>query len=392
MRTILHQSISNATAYVRHETNKKIGDDTTVIFGLDGRSEDNISDAIKCGFRTFDAANSYPGCIDNLSTAINKAITATKDSDKPIRREDFEIIYKVDLEDSKLEEHLTTVAQKLNGKIDHVLIHNASNSSPKCWDMLKELKAEGMLIHIGAGNVNHENIGRYIEGGADSFEIRASSLLLEPNSDELNEKLKQVSDKPVFIYGLHSTLKNILKDEPTPQHYSALLYIIENRSNLQHIHPIMSSRHADRSVENFKMGEIDQYSGPVQEAYKALKTALETPKETRTVVAMSDDSKSAVGKLIEAKDWAASNPYQDLEPMGNEIPAFDHEAAKFYRSEEIKKYSTEELDKVISVEKGCEKTLGELLTALLTEDTNCKRVAAYEALTLAVCTPATTNT
>ncbi|MFF2519446.1 hypothetical protein [Streptomyces sp. NPDC058086] len=56
-----------------------------LVFGLDGRTSEDIADAVRLGYRRFDAAESY-GTTDALANAVSG-----------LERGDYEVLYKFDL-------------------------------------------------------------------------------------------------------------------------------------------------------------------------------------------------------------------------------------------------------------------------------------------------------
>jgi diketogulonate reductase-like aldo/keto reductase len=147
-----------------------------VVFGLDGRNVDQICSAIDAGYTVFDCADSYGDNINHLAEAMKKT---------GIKRENIEVVYKIDQTNPEdLATHINEVAAKLNGKyLDHVLIHNVENNerNKNYMEQLSQLKAEGIIKHIGLGNINGEIPDDWLKK-SDSFEFDAQRILNNADS------------------------------------------------------------------------------------------------------------------------------------------------------------------------------------------------------------------
>lgn len=122
-----------------------------IVFGLDGRTEQDVRSAVEMGYRKFDTAEAYGDTTDYLAGAI-------KASGRP--RADFDVLYKFDVgrneKPAELRDRLVGVADAFGGKLDAALIHNLSEDRehiPGAWAVLQTLKKQGVIGKAGVGNV-----------------------------------------------------------------------------------------------------------------------------------------------------------------------------------------------------------------------------------------------
>lgn len=127
-----------------------------VVFGLDGRSENDVMAAVRLGYRRFDAAESY-GTTEALAAAVRAA---------RLPRRDYEVLYKFDLRQgessAQLTARLTETADAFDGRLDAAVIHNLGDNPARvqeAWNVLHGLKRAGKIGKAGVGNVLPEHAG-----------------------------------------------------------------------------------------------------------------------------------------------------------------------------------------------------------------------------------------
>lgn len=122
-----------------------------LVFGLDGRSPDEVETAVRLGYRRFDAAENYGTTTDDLASAL---------SNSGLPRQDFEVLYKFDVRAqetrAELRDRLTKVAEQFDGRLDAVVIHNIDGDRApilQAWQVLHAMKRDGLIGKAGVGNV-----------------------------------------------------------------------------------------------------------------------------------------------------------------------------------------------------------------------------------------------
>jgi diketogulonate reductase-like aldo/keto reductase len=124
-----------------------------LVFGLDGKTEKQIWDAIVSGYRRFDCAESYGNTTNILASIL--ANTAKID------RKQIEIYYKFDVNHG---ESTSALKQRLLKPIcqfeylDALIIHNFDEemlvAMRKAWKVMNDLKSENKVKKIGLGNID----------------------------------------------------------------------------------------------------------------------------------------------------------------------------------------------------------------------------------------------
>ena len=172
--------------YIREDTIEDVDEDDALdveprlIYGTDGRDEQQIRDAVRLGYRRFDTAQSY-------HTAH---ILAQVLGESGLDRSQYEIIYKFDVEAGEtrqdLADWLMRVAAMFDGRIDTLAIHNVDGGDAavrEAWAVMGQLKRAGVVREIGVGNVKPRNAALIEELGAvspiDVIENPLGSLLRE---------------------------------------------------------------------------------------------------------------------------------------------------------------------------------------------------------------------
>lgn len=340
---------------------RKIGEEGNVIFGLSGRSVEAIQAAITAGYTTFDGADSYGDTIALLATAI-------KESGKA--RDKFEVIYKVDRTPPKdLESHLRTVAGVLGGYIDHVLIHKMTDAEQarQYSPILVLLKGQGLIRQVGGGDVQATMEKPFKE--MESFEVDANDLFLAPDTDALIEKLNK-SGKPVFVYNIVGTLKNLLgmdvEQVPAQSQLSAMVNKIHGL--VPKAEPILSSRTAEKAAANLKIYEAEDETAAF-EAYQQIEEGAKTQNPSVPVGEMAAGVKERVDAILfGGYDWGAERLF-DTEKEYTETR--EKMLARFTAPELATRYQGEA--KVF--------TLRQLIYMLFDSSGNCHRVEASNFLT-----------
>lgn len=342
---------------------RKIGEEGNVIFGLSGRDAEAIRAAVDAGYTTFDGADSYGDTIIHLAAAIKAAEKKGK------ARASFDVIYKVDKTPPKdLEAHLRSVAAML-GYIDHVLIHKVTDSAQaeKYSPILAALKMEGLIIKVGAGDVQAGMDTQF--KGQDSFEVDANDLFLAPDTDTLIEKLNK-SGKPVFVYNIVGTLKNLLglggEQLPAQSEISAMVNKIKGL--VPQAEPILSSKTAEKAAANLKIHEPEDEMLAF-ESYGRIEEGARRNNPSVPVADMEASVRERVtGILFGGYDWGAESLF-----------ATEIEYAKT-RDQMLTSFTAEELS---SRYRGETKvfTLRQLINMLFDPSGNCHRVEASNFLT-----------
>ncbi|MFG2956023.1 aldo/keto reductase [Streptomyces sp. NPDC048291] len=128
------------------------------VFGLEGRSTQDVRDAVDLGYRRFDAGEGYGRTTDELAEAVR---------DSGADREEMEVLYRFDVRPDEsradLKARLQEVAAKFDGHLDAAVIGNLDAPEEKvkeAWEVLGELKEEGTVRQAGVAGVEprHANL------------------------------------------------------------------------------------------------------------------------------------------------------------------------------------------------------------------------------------------
>jgi hypothetical protein len=336
----------------------------SAVFGVSGRTLEEIRAAVAEGYRTFDCADTYGETLTHVATAIRESGTP---------RRAFEVIYKIDAtEPAELAAHVRGVAQQLGGYVDHVLIHKVTDAplARRYEPILAELQRAGVVSFIGSGDVK-AGMDPGALAARDSFEIDAADLLIGPTSDELAAQLA-AAGKPVFVYNIIGTLKRILgtPDRPTPDQVRAVIAKLQNR--VPTAEPILTSSRRDGMAENLKL-ELDDVEdwGAFGDAGTAIDAAA-APAAAAAAVPIEqmspDVSERVFAILYSGPEWAAESLFDDparyLEERDRHLAAF----------------TPAELD--VRYQRGsAEHSLRQAIEMLFDSQGNCHRVAAVSFLT-----------
>ncbi|MFF5143306.1 aldo/keto reductase [Streptomyces sp. NPDC013157] len=129
-----------------------------LVFGLEGRSTQDVRDAVDLGYRRFDAAEGYGRTTDELAEAVR---------DSGVDREGIEVLYRFDVraDESRadLKARLQEVAARFDGRLDAAVIGNLDapeEQVKEAWAVLGELKEEGTVREAGVAGVapRHANL------------------------------------------------------------------------------------------------------------------------------------------------------------------------------------------------------------------------------------------
>lgn len=356
-----------ASATVTHAqqgiVQRKIGEEENVIFGLSGRDAKAIQAAVDAGYTTFDGADSYGDTINYLALAIKAAEKKGKS------RTDFEVIYKVDKTPPKdLDTHLRSVASMF-GYIDHVLIHKVTDTAQaqKYSPILALLKKEGLIKKIGAGDVQASMEEQF--KGQESFEIDANDLFLAPDTDTLIDKLNK-SGKPVFVYNIVGTLKNLLglgiENIPSQSEISAMVNKIKGK--VPKAEPILSSKTTEKAAANLKIYEAED-EGLAFKAFGQIDKGVATKNPSVPIDEMDEDINARVTEILfGGYEWEAESLFSTESEY---IKTRD----KMWQLFTDKELATRYQGKTKTF------TLRQLVSMLFDPSGNCHRVEAYNFLT-----------
>ncbi|MGW1627303.1 aldo/keto reductase [Streptomyces sp. NPDC002172] len=129
-----------------------------LVFGLEGRSTQDVRDAVDLGYRRFDAAEGYGRTTDELAEAVR---------DSGVDREGIEVLYRFDVRPDEsradLKARLQEVAARFDGRLDAAVIGNPDapeEQVKEAWAVLGELKEEGTVREAGVAGVapRHANL------------------------------------------------------------------------------------------------------------------------------------------------------------------------------------------------------------------------------------------
>nr|WP_223279591.1 aldo/keto reductase [Streptomyces sp. SDr-06] len=265
-----------------------------LVFGVDGRSKEQLASAVEAGYRRFDTAESYRN-IDTVAEVLRA---------RP--REDYEILYKFDVrsgeQEAELRGRLQRVAALFGGRLDSLVIHNLDvekGALTQAWKVLNELKSEHVTGQVGLGNVgeNHTDLLGEL-GGVDVVENSVESVLLSENVKEAIKK----SGAHLYYYDVIRTARQMDLDLSSPDDLNGLIYTMaamfpraDGTSNSTMISSSGTSGTQAANLENFgggpdhgdftgdeqyeAMGKIDQWrkqqsSGQTNDTSFALRPEL----------------------------------------------------------------------------------------------------------------------
>ncbi|MFE9368986.1 aldo/keto reductase [Streptomyces sp. NPDC006711] len=187
-----------------------------LVFGVDGRSREQLASAVEAGYRRFDTAESYR----NINT-VSEVLRG-----RP--REDYEILYKFDVRSGEqpaaLRARLKGVAALFGGRLDSLVIHNLDverSALAQAWQVLNELKSEHITRQVGLGNVGESHTDLLSElGGVDVVENSVESVLLSENVENAIKK----SGAHLYYYDVIRTARQMDLDLSSPDDLNGLIY------------------------------------------------------------------------------------------------------------------------------------------------------------------------
>ncbi|WP_372516140.1 aldo/keto reductase [Streptantibioticus silvisoli] len=227
------------------------------VFGVDGRSREQLNAAVSEGYRRFDTAESYNN-IHDVAEALRG---------RP--RNSYELLYKFDVKagesPAQLTDRLRKVAALFNGSLDSLVIHNLDVNKElltDAWQVLGSLKRDGVAHQIGLGNVGEAHVGLLAElGGVDVVENSVESVLLrEKIKDAISE-----SGAHLYYYDVIRTAKQMNLDPELAADMNALIFMMTSAS--PHTSMITSSGSAETrtaNLTNFRGPEHPDFDGDEQ--------------------------------------------------------------------------------------------------------------------------------
>ncbi|MEH2045145.1 aldo/keto reductase [Nostoc sp.] len=358
---------------------RKIGNPDNVIFGLDGKNDKAIKDAVQAGYTTFDGADSYGNTIESLANAIKEEMEKGKS------RKDFEVIYKVDETKAEdLENHIKKVANMFGGYLDHVLIHKVTDQNQVAAynPILTKLKADGVARAVGAGDVKGAMKEQF--DSKDSFEVNAIELFIGDHKTlitNLNE-----AAKPVFVYNVVGALKSLLKigEDPTQLDLQAMVGLIKN--SVPKAEPILSSSSRDRQDSNLKVFDIKDYNeeAMIGEIREVIEKVTQVNKEGVSIKDIPDGVKSKLTDILFGQyNWNAGTIIFTEPAKINKLNNCSNEELKVaYETEKIdklKNFTSEELAveyQGVGADKAKTYSVEQLIGKLFDHSKNCNRTEA----------------
>ncbi|MCX5384175.1 aldo/keto reductase [Streptomyces sp. NBC_00083] len=235
-----------------------------LVFGVDGRSKEQLVSAVEAGYRRFDTAESYRN-IDTVSEVLRG---------RP--REDYEVLYKFDVRSGEgaaaLRARLKHVATLFGGRLDSLIIHNLDGERgalTQAWQVLNELKSEHITGQVGLGNIgeNHTDLLREL-GGVDVVENSVESVLLSENV----EKAIKESGAHLYYYDVIRTAQQMDLDLTSPDDLNGLIYTMagtfprsDGTSNATMISSSGTARTQTSNLANFGGGpDHEDFTGDEQ--------------------------------------------------------------------------------------------------------------------------------
>ena len=210
------------------------------VFGVDGRSREQLNAAVSEGYRRFDTAESYNN-IHDVAEALRG---------RP--RNSYELLYKFDVKAGESPAQLTArlrgVAALFGGSLDSLVIHNLDVNKElltAAWQVLGSLKGDGVAHQIGLGNVGEAHVGLLAElGGVDVVENSVESVLL---SEEIQAAIRK-SGAHLYYYDVIRTAKQMNLDPKSADDMNALIYMMTSASTRTSM--ITSSGSAENRTAN----------------------------------------------------------------------------------------------------------------------------------------------
>lgn len=187
-----------------------------LVFGVDGRSKEQLASAVEAGYRRFDTAESYR----NIRTVAEALHGLPRDS--------YEILYKFDVRShessAELRDRLGQVAALFGGRLDTLAIHNLDADErvlKDAWQVLSGLKSARVTRQIGLGNVGENHAALLAElGGIDVVENSVESVLL---SETVENAIKE-SGAHLYYYDVIRTARQMDLDLSSPDDLNGLIY------------------------------------------------------------------------------------------------------------------------------------------------------------------------
>ncbi|MFG3280735.1 aldo/keto reductase [Streptomyces sp. NPDC048111] len=235
-----------------------------LVFGVDGRSKEQLTSAVEAGYRRFDTAESYRN-IDTVADVL-----------RGLPREDYEILYKFDVRSgeqaAELRARLQRVAALFGGRFDQLVIHNVDGDRgalSQAWQVLNELKREHITGQVGLGNIGENHTDLLSElGGVDVVENSVESVLL---SENIERAIKQ-SGAHLYYYDVMRTAQQMDLDLSSPDDLNGLIYTMsgtfpqrDGTSNATMISSSGTSRNQASNLANFGGGpDHEDFTGDEQ--------------------------------------------------------------------------------------------------------------------------------
>ncbi|WP_151770274.1 aldo/keto reductase [Streptomyces abyssomicinicus] len=187
-----------------------------LVFGVDGRSREQLTSAVAAGYRRFDTAESY-GNIETVAEVL---------SGRP--RDSYEVLYKFDVRSGEsaamLRARLEGIGELFGGRLDSLLIHNLDADHrvlADAWQVLNELKSAGRTGQIGLGNIGENHAALLSElGGVDVVENSVESVLL----NRTVENAIKESGAHLYYYDVIRTAQQMDLDLSSPNDLNGLIY------------------------------------------------------------------------------------------------------------------------------------------------------------------------
>jgi diketogulonate reductase-like aldo/keto reductase len=238
-----HEAVQAAVDRAISEAHQAIN--PLLIFGMDGRTLQQIKAAIKIGYRRFDCAESY-GNTNLLAQAVKTS---------GVKLADFRVTYKFDVrsgEGSKdLKSRLTNAAALFGGSVEDIIIHNLDAPHDRikaAYRVLDELQREDVAEDIGVGNVREEHAHLIEEleeiSEIDVIEVSIAAVLTSAKLLDLLE----TNGAHLYYYDVVSTAREIGFDSEVAMRN--LVYTITRKFPDSSM--ILSSGSVQRQVSNFR--------------------------------------------------------------------------------------------------------------------------------------------
>ncbi|MEU8966917.1 aldo/keto reductase [Streptomyces sp. NPDC048491] len=235
-----------------------------LVFGVDGRNKEQLTSAVEAGYRRFDTAESYR----NTET-VSEVLHA-------LPRASYEILYKFDVRSGEsaavLRARLERAAALFEGRLDGLVIHNLDvdrKDLSDAWQVLAELKRDGITGQVGLGNVGEDHTELLAElGGVDAVENSVESLLL---SENVQNAIKE-SGAHLYYYDVIRTARQMDLDLTSPDDLNGLIYTMagtfhrpDGTSNATMISSSGSSGTQAANLENYGGGpDHEDFTGDEQ--------------------------------------------------------------------------------------------------------------------------------